>query len=434
MKLKDLQTVLPAAWLSTLLAFAQGTELTGKWLVTVTHHGADEYGRLTLKEADGRVSGDMFGDVFSVALSDGQLEVHCQGKDSKGKGCGLLKGRLSGNIMEASGTLYEEESSWTARKSPSIQRSANRHEFVPAAYYNEFSSRFEPALRINPGDTVHTRTVDAGGVDDDGIHRAAGGNPLTGPIYVEGAWPGDTLVIHLDRLRLNRDTAGTYSDSVVLGALDPYYVANRKRVEDFDSTWRLDREKGIAVLTKPTDRLMNFQVKLAPMLGCIGVAPGGKESFRSGRLGNYGGNLDYNQIREGTTVYLPVFQPGALLFVGDGHAAQGDGELTGNALETSMEVEFTVDVAQGEELRQPRAENAEYVMVMGIGNSLDDALRSATTGISRWLESEYKLNYAEVAMVLGSSMRYEIAEVVDPQVHVVAKIAKSVLQQIAQSK
>ncbi len=337
--------------------------------------------------------------------------------------------------MSLSGKLYDRESTWTARRATALERSSTRHEFVPKVYHNQFSGQIEPALRIRPGDTVHTTTVDAGGVDANGAHVAAGGNPLTGPFYVEGAWPGDTLVIRLNRVRLNRDTAGTYSDSVVLSALDPYYARDQKKVENFDSTWKLDREKGIAVLTKPTDPLKDFQVKLAPMMGCIGVAPPGNQAFRSGRLGDYGGNMDYNQIREGTTLYLPVFQPGAMLFVGDGHAAQGDGELTGNALETSMEVEFSVDVMEDSGLNQPRAENDDYMMVMGIDNSQnEDALRSATTGMSRWLSSAYKLNAAEIAMVLGSSMRYDIAEVVDPQVHVVAKVAKNVLKQIEQPK
>jgi acetamidase/formamidase len=301
-------------------------------------------------------------------------------------------------------------------------------------YYNHFSGLIEPALHIKPGDTVHTTTVDAGGVDSKGVHVAAGGNPLTGPFYVEGAWPGDMLVIKLKRVRLNRDTAGIYNNSVVLSALDPYYARDQKEVEKFDSTWKLERETGLAVLSKPSERLKNFQVKLAPMLGCIGVAPPGQQAFRSGQLGDFGGNMDYNQLREGVTLYLPVFQPGALLFVGDGHALQGDGELTGNALETSMEVEFVVDMAEGFGLDQPHAENDDYLMVMGIANSLEDALRSATTGISKWLAHTYNLNSAEIAMVLGSSMRYDIAEVVDPKVHVVAKVSKSVLKSIEPSK
>src|SRR6185436_19438761 len=115
-------------------------------------------------------------------------------------------------------------------------------------------------------------------------------------------------------------------------------------------------------------------------------------------------NLDYNQIREGTTVYLPVNAPGALLFVGDGHAAQGDGELTGDALETSMQVEFTVNLVKGESTGMPRAENDDYLMSLGVANSLGEALQSATTELARWLERDYQLEPNDAAIVLGTAM------------------------------
>jgi acetamidase/formamidase len=150
--------------------------------------------------------------------------------------------------------------------------------------------------------------------------------------------------------------------------------------------------------------------------------------YRSGFLGSYGGNMDYNQLREGVTVYLPVYVPGALLSVGDGHAAQGAGELTGNALETSMDIEFTVEVEAGGAPPNPRMENAEYLMACGISGSIDDAFRGATTNLVLWLEKMYGLNPAEVSSVLGTSIVYDIAEVVDPQPHVVAKVARSVLE------
>ena len=435
----EVRAILPVICLVAVTACAQYADLSGKWQVLITHHGKPEYAVLTLKADGARWAGEMFGRTFSVTPNGAEIEVRCQAKDPKDKDakdndCGALTGRLSDGVMNASGKIFDEEATWKAHRAPAPEHAATRHEFVPKVYYNQFSGLIEPALHIKPGDTVHTTTVDAGGVDSNGAHVAAGGNPLTGPFYVEGAWPGDTLVVKLKRVRLNRDTAGIHSDSVVLSALDPYYARDQKKVDDFDSTWKLDRESGNGVLTKPTDRLKNFQVKLAPMMGCIGVAPPDGQAFRSGELGDYGGNMDYNQLREGVTLYLPVFQPGALLFVGDGHAAQGDGELTGNALETSMEVEFAVDITEGFGLDQPRAENDDYIMVMGIGNSLEDALRSATTGISKWLAHTYKLNSGEIAMVLGSSMRYDIAEVVDPRVHVVAKVSKSVLKPIEPSE
>jgi acetamidase/formamidase len=141
--------------------------------------------------------------------------------------------------------------------------------------------------------------------------------------------------------------------------------------------------------------------------------------------------MDYNGMREGTTLYLPVYQPGAWLFLGDGHAAQGDGELTGDALETSMDVEFTVQLISGQNIDGPRAENDDFIMAMGIAGSLPDALRQATTSLSEWLERDYHLTPNETGIVLGSSMRYDIAEIVDPQVNIVAKVSKSVLAPLA---
>ncbi|MES1258215.1 MAG: acetamidase/formamidase family protein, partial [Acidobacteriota bacterium] len=195
----------------------------------------------------------------------------------------------------------------------------------------------------------------------------------------------------------------------------------------FSSEWKLDREANLAGLAKPTDRLKNFRVKLQPMLGCVGVAPPASQSFRAGWLGSWGGNMDYNEVREGVTVYLPVYQEGALLFVGDGHALEGDGELNGDALETSMDVEFTVDLIRGKSTQGPRFENDEYLMASGIAGSLQDALQQATTELARWLERDYQLSANESNVILGTSIRYDIAEVVDPQVHIVAKIRKAVL-------
>ena len=240
---------------------------------------------------------------------------------------------------------------------------------------------------------------------------------------------GDTLVIKLNRVRLNRDSAGS-GDTIVGSLLGPYYFKDQKEVKGFDSEWKLDRTAGTGALAKPTDRLKNFKVPLRPMVGCIGVAPPASQSFRSGFPGTFGGNMDYNEVREGVTVYLPVYQPGAILFIGDGHAAQGDGELTGDALETSLDLEFTVDVVQDKSLGTPAFENDEYYMVSGIANSLPEAVQQANTGLSRYLEREYKLNPAEIGIVLGSTIRYDIAELVDPLVHVVAKVRKDVLAQL----
>ena len=166
------------------------------------------------------------------------------------------------------------------------------------------------------------------------------------------------------------------------------------------------------------------------MLGGVGVAPPNGQAISTSDLGAFGGNLDYQGIREGTTLYLPVYTRGALLFIGDGHALQGAGELPGQGLETSMDVEFSVRVIENESLGQPWAEDDRHVMVMGIAGSLTESLQRATTNLSRWLETRYQLNSAEIAMVLGTSIDYDIAEIVSPHMHVVAKIPKDALSKI----
>jgi acetamidase/formamidase len=140
--------------------------------------------------------------------------------------------------------------------------------------------------------------------------------------------------------------------------------------------------------------------------------------------------MDFNEIVEGATVYLPVSAPGGLLYVGDGHALQGDGELNGNALETSMDVEFTVDVIAGKRIQGPRVESASHIMAMGLGGSLDDAFRGATANMAQWLTDEYKLTPSEVAQVLGTSSEYKVSEVADRNAGMVLKISKERLKSL----
>ena len=141
--------------------------------------------------------------------------------------------------------------------------------------------------------------------------------------------------------------------------------------------------------------------------------------------------MDFNEVVEGATVYLTVNVPGALLYFGDGHAVQGDGELNGNALETSMEVEFTVDVRTGTSIMTPRVESATHIMTVGLAGSLDDALRTATASLAQWLEQDYHLTPSELAMVLGSSVEYSVAEVADRNAGIAAKLRKDRLAAIS---
>ena len=144
--------------------------------------------------------------------------------------------------------------------------------------------------------------------------------------------------------------------------------------------------------------------------------------------------MDFNEIVEGATVYLRVNVPGALLYVGDAHATQGDGELNGNALETSMDVEFSVDVISGKSIGGPRVESATHIMAMGLDGSLDDAFRSATANMAQWLIDDYNLTPSEVAELLGTAAEYKVSEVADRNAGIVVKINKDRLKSLTPVK
>jgi len=224
--------------------------------------------------------------------------------------------------------------------------------------------------------------------------------------------PGDTLVVHLTRLRLNRDWAES-DDAIVDRGLNSDLAV---RVKDGGKSvrWHLDLAKGITTSEKPGEHLAHYSVPLRPMLGCIAVAPSVSQAPPgTGDSGGWGGNMDFNEIVEGATVYLPVRNPGALLYVGDGHAAQGDGELNGNALETSMDVEFTVDVIPGKRIPSVRVESPTHIIAMGLSGSIDDAFKTATANMAQWLAEDYKLTPSEIAQVLGTAAEYKVSEVAD---------------------
>ncbi len=402
-------------------------DLAGDWVLAAELYGETDYHRMTFKGAGDQITAALDGMKLEGKIRDGKVEVEQAGKDGPGV---RMTGTVEREVMSGNFTMGAMTGKWKATRLPVRPANAPReHVFEPKEFHRVFSGAIPPVLHIYPGDSVKTWSVDAGGVDAQGVRRSLGGNPQTGPFYIEGALPGDTLVVKFKRIRLNRDTAFS-TGSIAANAITPGYVQNRKPVENYDSSWVLDRKKGLARLAKPTEALKNYTVPVQPILGCVGVAPPGHMVFRSGYPGSFGGNMDYNRLREGVTLYLPVSQPGALLFMGDGHAAQGDGELTGNALETSMDIEFSVDVIPSKSMAMPRAEDDENLMAMGIAGSLTEAFQIATTMMARWLEESYKLNAAEVASVLGTVMRYDIAEVVDPYVNVVAKVPKKSLAQI----
>jgi amidase len=418
---------LAMAWL--VQAAADAAELVGShWLVTANLHGTPLYGRLDIEQQGQKITGQFYGDKFEGSLDAGA--IHFIAKDNSGgtsKVDAAVKGGvLSGTVVEsdAADESHSDQYSFTAIPISQEHRGAPvRHEFAPSVFYREFSASNKPVLVVNPGDSIHTTTVDAAGTDQDGHRRVLGGNPQTGPFYIQSAIPGDTLVVHLTRLKLNRDYAIS-DDGVVSRGTDSNLAVKMK---DGGQTvlWHLDPAQGVASLQKPGAHMAAYTVPVRPMLGCIATAPApARGAPPTGDSGSYGGNMDFNEIVEGATIYLPVFVPGALLYLGDAHAAQGDGELNGNALETSMDVEFTVDVISGRRTPGPRVESATHIMAMGLGGSLDDAFKSATANMAGWVAEDYKLTPAEIAELFGTAAEYRVSEVADRNAGVVLKINK----------
>lgn len=413
---------------------------SGSWLIAMPAGADTNVFRFALRfDADGVIGGAntdglplrgaVRGDsvIFDVVGRPDGVGVRFAGTLEKGVIRGMRTQTPAGSATPSSIREF-----LATRDLPS--RPPRLHAFSPQVFSRTFTGAAPPALRIIPGDTVRTWTLDNAGRDSTGTTRAPGGNPLTGPFYIEGALPGDMIAIRLSRVRPNRNS-GMAGVEIVGNALRPDDLRRIGEVPDVDRRWRLDRERGVAMLEQPTSALGAYTVPLRPMLGCVGVAPFGGQAIFATESGPFGGNMDYSELREGVTIYLPVFQRGALLFLGDGHAVQGDGELTGDALETSMDVEFSVEVHPANRtirggISGPRAENDEFLMAIGIGGDLSDALRNATSDLARWLESDYRLTAPELGAVLGTRIRYDVAEVVGSEVSIVAKIPKAALRQL----
>ena len=421
--------------LLTTWTTGRAAESTGQWLVTTDLWGNAAYQLLELADGEGPLTGVFDGDPLKGSRQGQTLEFVVTGSDA-------AVYRFSGAQTQDSitGTAdYPDTNNkdqrathaFTARRLPQrANGSPQRHEFVPTSYSNEFSPHRAPVLTIWPGDTVHTTTLDSGGVDQHGKTQALFGNPQTGPFYVMGAGPGDVLAIRIKRLRLNRDYADSL-DSLVGRVLSPALAANATELGK-PVRWKLDLERGVAHPQSPSPQLRNLSVPVRPMLGGLAVAPGfGFAPISTGDTGRFGGNMDFNEVREGATVYLPVSQPGALLYLGDAHALQGDGETSQYGLETSMDVEFSVEVLRGKNISAPRVESDTQIMVLGQAGSLDEALRSATTGMVQWLQQDYGLTVSECAQVMGSSVHYVVANLAGRSVGLAAKLDKSVLRTLS---
>ena len=301
---------------------------------------------------------------------------------------------------------------------------AETHRVAATAYYNSFHHRHPVLEKLKPGDTVITKTLDSSGRDESGKAVASPSNPLTGPFFIEGAAPGDAIAVTFRRIRLNRNWGwsgyrlGLFA--LAPGSIETLYPNRYKEGAAFEGRsnvvpWDLDLQKGTVRLREPVSKAHRMEFAARPMLGCVGVAAVGDFGPSSGISGPYGGNMDYNELIEGATVILPVFHEGALLFIGDGHALQADGEPTGTGIETSMDVEFTVELRKKAGISNPRLENTDWIVSIGsqpeFASPLDRALQIATSDMADWLSRGYGMEPWAAHLLVGYQGKYDVITV-----------------------
>jgi amidase len=298
--------------------------------------------------------------------------------------------------------------------------------FEPVEGVPTFAVR-KPVLRLKPGTIVHTRTFSKPG---DYYERAGGPWPgEVGPFFIEGATPNDTLVVRIVRLRPNRDRAVSAVNpggiSAVAGDSRTRMLNDSLPARRFE--WRLDLKRNVGILDIPASASKRIEMPLRPMLGRLAVAPANGEAFGGLWPGNFGGNMDAADAREGTTVFLPIFYDGAYFYFGDGHALQGDGEICGSGLETTMDVTFQFDLIKGRRINWPRMEDADDLMVAGSARPLVDAFRIAQVELIEWLVDDYGFDKMDAYQIVSQGGHTRIANVVDPNYTVVAKFPKRLL-------
>ncbi|ASR36196.1 acetamidase [Prauserella marina] len=292
----------------------------------------------------------------------------------------------------------------------------------------------DPILRIKPGTLMRLWTEDA----FSGRLRSPSDrpgealdmrevNPQTGPFYVEGAEPGDTLAIHFVDLEPARDWAASATIPFFGGLSTTERTALlHDPLPDLTWIYQVDREREVVVFEALHGDL-RLDLPLEPMLGTVGVAPAGREVRTSLVPDMFGGNMDTPEMRAGATCYLGVNVEGALFSVGDGHYRQGEGEACGTAVEGAMNVTLIVELIKGKAPLWPRIEQDEHYVVVGSARPLEDAWRASQVGMIDWLRELYGLDRLDAYQLLTQISEAPLANVVDANYSAVTKVAKRLL-------
>jgi amidase len=302
----------------------------------------------------------------------------------------------------------------------------------------------QPAVTVCAGERVVAETRDAHGFDaqrqplpDDLKQRSADtsyreNNPLVGPVYVQDAEPGDVLAVRIEEIAITRPYAWSRflpNFGAFTGEGPGKLMLFNEPLREMLFDWDLDLERSVARLRFERSAVREVEIPLHPFIGSIGVAPAYGRVEMALTPGEYGGNMDCPQICAGSTIYLPVWVRGAYLVFGDVHAAQGDGEICGVALETTARVSLQLDLIKtaGRGIRWPRVEDAEYIMVVGSARPLMDCARIAHIELVEWLVEDYGFDRWEAFQLLSQVGSMRVGNVVDPNYSVVARFPKRYL-------
>lgn len=309
----------------------------------------------------------------------------------------------------------------------------HRFDPTPEQLSYTFGGR-EPVLRVRPGDVIEMSTEDCfggrvRGVDDlpSVVCEFPYLNPVTGPFFVDGAEPGDTLALHFARITPARDWAVS-STFPHFGALTSTHTTATLQPPLEERVWRYDVDVAAGVVryhARRSDRTV--ELPLDPMHGTVGVAPAAFEARVTLTPDAHGGNMDTPELRAGVTVYFGVNVPGALFGVGDGHARQGHGEVTGVAVEAAMRTTVVVEVVKGVGTPWPRLESDGFLMSTGSARPLEDAYRISQHDLVTWVAGLTGLDELDAYQLVGQAAEAPVGNVCDPNYTMVAKVAKSYL-------
>src|SRR5580698_8733880 len=272
-----------------------------------------------------------------------------------------------------------------------------------------------PVAHVKPGDIIETNTLDAFG------------NVLKKPGDTQSLVKGDTLAVKILDLQVDGNQ-GVGAFAPGFGALNETNYTPMLHPPLPEKIWFYPIDKATNTATfQALDSKFSVKIPLHPFFGCIGVAPAGGEARSSIVPAEFGGNMDAPEVSVGNTLYLPVNVPGALLYMGGGHAAMGDGEVAGTAIEVSLLARVEVSVIKGRKINWPRFENNDSIMAVGAYRPLDDALRIAFTELVDWIHKDYGLSSLDAYELLSKVAKIHLDEMVDPNYVVVASIDKKFL-------